>query len=132
MRLSLQAIRALEETRKKAKLQSQVVEELGQKAFDHLAELFREGHISVDTTAVQHKAISSHQATLAGTKASARSAKYPTVELYDRLGLQHCLPKEMRARFRESSVHDMTGRRRRQLIRVATPLVKVGHVIPSP
>ena len=126
MRLSLQATEALQESRKRVKLQSQLVEELGEKTFNHLVELFTEGHISFDMTVGQHKTISSHQSTLAGTKASARSAKCPTIELYDRLGLKHCLPEAMRARFAESSVHDINDRRRRHLIRVATPLAKVG------
>ena len=58
------------------------------------------------------------QTTLTGKNASARSVKHPAVELYDRLGLQHCLPREMRAKFREASVFSLKERKRRTLVRL--------------
>ena len=101
--------------------------ELGGDAFNSLVELLGEGHISVNMSDLQQqKKGSGSQKTLSGTTASARAAKNPAMELYDRLGLQHCLPREMRTKFLESSVHEITDRRRSCLIRVATPLVKVG------
>jgi hypothetical protein len=75
--------------------------------------------------------VPSVQQTLTGTNASARSAKYPAEELYDRLGLQHCLPREMRAKFRAASVFSVPERKRRTLVRVGTPLVEVGYPAPS-
>ena len=75
--------------------------------------------------------VPSVQQTLTGTNASARSAKHPSEELYDRLGLQHCLPREMRAKFREASVFSLKERKRRTLVRVGTPLVEVGYPAPS-
>ena len=99
--------------------------EIGGDAFNSLVELLREGHISVNVSHLQQQKKLS-QKTLAGTTASARAAKYPAIELYDRLGLQHCLPDAMRSKFIESSVHEINDRRRAYLIRVSTPLVKVG------
>ena len=69
------------------------------------------------------------QTTLTGKNASARSAKHPAVELYDRLGLQHCLPADMRTKFLQASVYALKKRRRRTLVRVGTPLVEVGHLL---
>ena len=60
-----------------------------------------------------------------GKIASARSAKHPVVELYDRLGIQHCTDRDMRAAFPDDSVYELEERHRRRLIRVSTPLVKV-------
>ena len=72
------------------------------------------------------------QQTLDGKIASARSAKHPAVELYDRLGLEHSTRRDMRASFPQSSVYDLDERHRRRLIRVSTPLVKVGEPNPKP
>ena len=102
--------------------------ELGIDAFTSLTKIFRDGHISFSLSQQRKHS----QKTLGGATASARAAKYPAVELYDRLGLQHCLPIAMRAKFSESSVHEMKDRRRAYLIRVATPLVKVGGPNPNP
>lgn len=68
----------------------------------------------------------SSQQTLDGKRASARSSRHPVVELYDRLGVEHLTDREMRAAFPKSSVYDLSVRHRRRLIRVSTPLVKVG------
>ena len=69
------------------------------------------------------------QKTLLGKNASCRSAKHPAAELYDRLGLQHCLPAEMRTKFLESSVYALKERKRRALVRVGTPLIEVGYLL---
>ena len=70
------------------------------------------------------------QQTLDGKVASARSARHPAAELYRRLGLQHVQhvgAGELRATFTKPSVYDLSDRQRRRLIRVSTPLVKVGR-----
>ena len=74
--------------------------------------------------------VPSVQQTLTGTNASARSAKHPAEELYDRLGLAHCLPREMRSKFLEASVFSLQERKRRTLVRVGTPLLEVAYPAP--
>ena len=113
---------------KRAKCKRVLRSEIGATALNNLLELFGEGHITVKM-ADKHQSKKSSQKTLTDTIASARAAKYPAIELYDRLGLHQCLSEAMRAKFRESSVEDINARRKRHLIRVATPLVKVGHLV---
>ena len=67
------------------------------------------------------------QQTLDGKVASARSARHPAAELYRRLGLQHVDTSELSRSFTKHSVYDLSDRQRRRLIRVSTPLVKVGR-----
>ena len=67
------------------------------------------------------------QQTLDGKVASARSARHPAAELYRRLGLQHVDASELSRSFTKHSVYDLSDRQRRRLIRVSTPLVKVGR-----
>ena len=47
------------------------------------------------------------QRTLDGKIVSARSAKHPAVELYNRLGLKHSTHRDMKASFSQSSVYDL-------------------------
>ena len=84
----------------------------------------------IQTTQTGGREGGTSQQTLDGEAASARSARHPAAELYRRLGLQHVQhvgAGELRATFTKPSVYDLSDRQRRRLIRVSTPLVKVGR-----
>ena len=94
------------------------------KSIQSLLELFERGQLRLPSTSVTTSRTNTVQQKLCGGRASIKSAKYPIVELYERLGLQYVLREEMKTRFREPSVLDLSERRRRQLIKVTTPIVK--------
>ena len=117
------ATKTINATRKRVKLHKEI-----QLSYEDTRNLIRDDKVSGGRIVSR---ASSVQKTITGRTASARCAKHPTTELYDRLGLQHCLPEEMRARFRAASVYDLKSRKRRMLVRVGTPLLEVGYLVSN-